>query len=173
MPVEITKQQLRQRFLAARRAMPPDVATRKSMELAGQVISLVDWASVHTMHCFLPLVGENEPDMRQVIEFALARGITVYTSDPFELHGRPAMRVESDDIRQFSLADPIQFNLIILPMIAYDPTTNHRIGFGGGFYDRFLANQTGAQKVGVCFSEYAATFLAEPHDQPLDVVLVA
>ncbi|MEK9195764.1 MAG: 5-formyltetrahydrofolate cyclo-ligase, partial [Patescibacteria group bacterium] len=68
--------------------------------------------------------------------------------------------------------DEIQFDLIIVPMLAYDPVTKHRLGFGGGFYDRLLASQPEAVSVGVCFKEFAVENLpVEPTDIALDEII--
>lgn len=50
-----------------------------------------------------------------------------------------------------------QVDLIIIPLICADESRN-RIGFGGGYYDRYLSDYTGF-KVGVCFDEQIS---AEP-----------
>ena len=57
-------------------------------------------------------------------------------------------------------------------MLGFDPKTLHRIGYGGGYYDQFLATQPQAQKIGVCFDHGKTENIpTEPHDIPLDVIV--
>jgi 5-formyltetrahydrofolate cyclo-ligase len=50
---------------------------------------------------------------------------------------------------------------------------NHRLGFGGGFYDRFLAGQPKARKIGLAFEIgfITSNFPAEAHDVKLDMII--
>lgn len=58
---------------------------------------------------------------------------------------------------------------ILVPLLAFD-SNNHRLGYGKGFYDRFLARTRGAT-VGIAFAmQRVASVPTEPHDRPLDVV---
>lgn len=60
--------------------------------------------------------------------------------------------------------------LTVVPLIAFDDTLN-RIGFGGGYYDRYLAdNKTFA--VGIAFDEQqCARFVKEETDMPLAMII--
>ena len=42
-------------------------------------------------------------------------------------------------------------DLILVPGVVFDQHC-HRIGRGGGYYDKFLASHPGAFKIGVCYS---------------------
>lgn len=58
----------------------------------------------------------------------------------------------------------------VVPLIAFDETLN-RVGFGGGYYDRYLAaNRT--RTFGIAFDEQQCeTFEKEVTDIPLDVIV--
>lgn len=65
-----------------------------------------------------------------------------------------------------------RLSVIIVPLMAFD-TKGHRVGYGGGYYDRILAEvPTDTLKVGVSLSGGMDTFnFVEAHDRPLDVVI--
>ncbi len=63
--------------------------------------------------------------------------------------------------------------LIIMPGIAFDPEFN-RIGYGGGFYDKYLANHpdTNFTKVAVTYDFQIVDHLeTEPHDEKIDAII--
>jgi 5,10-methenyltetrahydrofolate synthetase len=59
-----------------------------------------------------------------------------------------------------------------VPLLGFDTKTLHRIGYGGGYYDRFLATQSQSLKIGICFEQgKLAELPADRHDIPLDTVI--
>lgn len=171
------KPDLRRQFLRQRHMLDDALFQQKNDKLVAQVIDEINWRQVRTMHCFLPLMHDHEPDLREVIEFAMRRGVSVFTSDPSTKTGRQVEKLHDgrlqEQLHQLHSMNERVLDVIIIPMLAYDPRTNHRLGFGGGFYDRLLALQPHAVKIGVCFSEFVVDLPVEPHDQPLDVLLTA
>ena len=66
--------------------------------------------------------------------------------------------------------DPAQIDLVLAPGTAFD-AQGHRIGQGGGYYDRFLPG-TGALAVGVCHSFALMERVPfEAHDYAMDMVI--
>lgn len=62
--------------------------------------------------------------------------------------------------------------LVLLPGLAFDPQ-GHRLGYGGGFYDRFLSKEP-HPTVALCFDFQLLEHLdCEAHDIPADAVLSA
>lgn len=62
--------------------------------------------------------------------------------------------------------------LVLMPGLAFDPQ-GHRIGYGGGFYDRFLAEEP-HPTIALCYDFQFLDFLpTHEHDIPVDAVLHA
>ena len=63
--------------------------------------------------------------------------------------------------------------LVLMPGLAFDPQ-GHRIGYGGGFYDRFLAAEPTHPTVALCYDFQMLPVLeTEEFDIPVDCVLWA
>lgn len=62
--------------------------------------------------------------------------------------------------------------LMIMPLVAYD-SCGMRLGYGGGFYDRYLQKYTFSGKVALGFEcqKYEATLPAEETDLPPDMII--
>lgn len=67
--------------------------------------------------------------------------------------------------------EPLEPDLLVLPCLGFDPRC-HRLGYGGGYYDRTLAALPGARAVGVAYDDCEIVgFDAQPHDRPLDAIV--
>ena len=63
--------------------------------------------------------------------------------------------------------------LVLMPGLAFDPQ-GHRIGYGGGFYDRFLAEEPNHPTLALCYGFQMVEHLeTEAFDIPVDQVLWA
>ena len=63
--------------------------------------------------------------------------------------------------------------LVLMPGLAFDPQ-GHRIGYGGGFYDRFLSAEPGHPTLALCYGFQMVEHLeTEEFDIPVDQVLWA
>ena len=62
--------------------------------------------------------------------------------------------------------------LVLMPGLAFDPQ-GHRLGYGGGFYDRFLAAEP-HPTIALCYAfQLLPQLETEAHDIPVDAVLSA
>ncbi|MCK4839220.1 MAG: 5-formyltetrahydrofolate cyclo-ligase, partial [Desulfobulbaceae bacterium] len=71
------------------------------------------------------------------------------------------------------LLNPREIDLVIIPGSVFDHNSG-RLGYGGGFYDRFLANQAPASfRVALAFELQVIDdrLPLESHDQPLDCLV--
>ena len=68
--------------------------------------------------------------------------------------------------------DPATIDLVVVPGVAFT-AAGHRLGQGGGWYDRFLTGlRPGVARIGVCFAECLVDELpTEAHDVVMDLVL--
>ncbi len=63
--------------------------------------------------------------------------------------------------------------LVLMPGLAFDPQ-GHRIGYGGGFYDKFLAQEPEHPTIALCYAFQMVEHLeTEVFDVPVDTVLWA
>ena len=63
--------------------------------------------------------------------------------------------------------------LVLMPGMAFDPQ-GHRIGYGGGFYDKFLAAEPDHPTLALCYDFQMMPHLeTEEYDIPVDCVLWA
>lgn len=62
-----------------------------------------------------------------------------------------------------------QFDLIVVPLLAFNDK-GYRIGYGKGYYDRFLQSENGL-KIGLAFEFMLEDFQQDEFDVPLDIIL--
>ncbi len=64
-------------------------------------------------------------------------------------------------------------DVLLVPCVGYT-VANHRLGYGGGYFDRYLAAHPHVTTVGVAWSFSAlseADYAAQPHDLPLTLIV--
>ncbi len=70
--------------------------------------------------------------------------------------------------KEYEVLDKV--DVVFVPLIACDKNKN-RIGFGKGYYDRFLKDKT-CLKVGVCYDfQVVENIVPSPFDIPLDIII--
>jgi 5-formyltetrahydrofolate cyclo-ligase len=68
-------------------------------------------------------------------------------------------------------AQPEEIKIVIVPILAFD-RRGHRLGYGAGYYDRFLSAHPHLIKIGLAFScQEVAEVPAEQNDVRMDVVI--
>lgn len=59
----------------------------------------------------------------------------------------------------------------IVPGVSFD-RTGKRIGYGGGYYDRFLEKADNILTIGLCYESMLCDFVpSEPHDKSVDYII--
>ena len=81
--------------------------------------------------------------------------------------GVPEPKVEKRPV------SPQKIDMVIVPMLGFD-RHGHRLGYGKGYYDRFLAQlRPDCPKIGICpeLGRLQESIPSEPHDVPLDHII--
>ncbi len=68
---------------------------------------------------------------------------------------------------------PVAPDVVLVPCVGFTPG-GYRLGYGGGYFDRWLAQHPGVTAVGVAWAIGQiddAAFDAQPHDQPLTLIV--
>lgn len=73
---------------------------------------------------------------------------------------------------KINIGDPKNLDLIVVPGLIFGENF-YRIGYGGGYYDKFLSQEgVKAKKIGICFDfQVVDRVESEPHDVSLDEIL--
>ncbi len=177
------KAAIRAEALAARRALDADARRALSLSIAERVTRLDAFRRASVVHCYID-ARDGEVATRDLVARMLRSGRRVVCP---RAERRPR-RLEHyairllDDLEETALGlwepdparartvDPAEAELVLVPGIAFDPL-GWRIGYGAGYYDRFLATSR-AETVGLAYSlQLRAAIPHEPHDVPLDRIV--
>lgn len=180
------KQQLRERFRAARLSLSDAEYADHSRRIQSKIFGFPEVVSADTVHIYWPLLKRKEVDTRELVRQLHDAGKrTILPIVEFENSDtEPTLRhgfFEGEDsltLNKWGVFEPRPTNSIDLEKIdvvvvpAFGGGRNgHRIGHGAGFYDAFLASLSAIK---IC-PAYACCVVdcipAEPHDVPLDIVV--
>ena len=166
-----TKKELRSEMLKRRRAMDP-AQVRKRSELICENVRTTDAYQRATCLCvYMPINNEAEADL--LIGPAAADGKKVFIPKVigdemvFNAYEPEALAEGAFHIRESAseeVLEPDEKTLIILPGSVFD-VHGHRIGYGGGYYDKYLSCHPQCMTIAVCFDfQIVADLPAEAHD---------
>lgn len=170
---------IREQMRAWRTAQDPDQLHAWSGQVCLHLRSDQRFARAKTIHSFWPMAERGEVDIRPILRSIHEGGRTLWLP---VVHGRTLLHATFESeaalhATRFGPLEPagepfatVEPEVILVPALAVDDRGN-RIGYGGGFYDRFLAHLS-ALRVGVVFSaQILPSVPADPHDIPLDAIV--
>ncbi|CAN5144857.1 5-formyltetrahydrofolate cyclo-ligase [soil metagenome] len=181
--VREAKATLRRRLLAARRTLAPADHARMSRGIAERLYGLQIYRDARTVHLYVGAIG-GEVATRDIVEESLAEGKRVFCPrvargpDRIETYGIRSLDDLGPGIGGLWEPDPDrappgaidEIDLVVVPGIAFD-RQGWRIGFGAGFYDRFLGGLQ-SESAALAFSLQLMTEV--PHseqDIPVDWIV--
>lgn len=174
------KATLRKTVLAARRQLSTDEVAKRSRLITKHLLADPLYQKARVLMAYAAC--NNEVDLNQLIQVALAEGKQVAL--PFSLWEKrqllpvPVTKYPEDlTSGRYGILEPqfkvpplplAKLDLVLVPGVAFD-VNGYRLGYGQGFYDRFLqALKPGIGIVGLAFSfQIVASVYPEAHDYAL------
>lgn len=177
------KNELRSEVLKRRDAIPPDLKARKDNAIRSTLLNLEEFMDAKSVLMYVSF--RSEVDTIKELEDVIClnkklvvplvnnrdKTLTLYEiKDTSELEpgymGIPEPNVGED--RKVDIKD---VDIVIIPGTGFDPRGN-RLGYGGGYYDRLLADAKNIPRVALAFEEQIVDEIpAEPHDMKMDVIV--
>lgn len=168
------KQRLREQAILEREQLSKSLFWKLNDQLLKNLIAF-DWSKTSTLHLFLPIVERKEVDTFEVIHFFKSKYPDTKLVVPrcnFKTKQMDSIAFDPDSTvlvknKQHipeplygEQVEPTAIDAVIIPLLVFDQL-GHRVGYGGGFYDRFLEKcRPDVLKVGVS--------LFKPIDKILD-----
>jgi 5-formyltetrahydrofolate cyclo-ligase len=177
------KRSLRERVLAARDSLPPEFRAAASAAIVKAIAARGDFAAASTVLLTLPF--GSEWDSMPLLLAALERGKTVVlprvnaTARTLELcrlteptrDVLPGYRGIPEPQSHCALIAADAIDWVLVPGVAFD-TAGHRLGYGGGYYDRLLPRlrRDAARIAGGYEMQLVDRVPAAPHDVPVQAL---
>lgn len=175
------KKELRRSIRERKRAMTEVEIVSRSEKLGVLFAQSEAYKAAKTIYGYLPY--NQEVRTVPMLEQALRDGKRVAVP---KVYGDEMKFLYLDDLTKVSkgyagIPEPIadepvaddKTALVLMPGLAFDPA-GHRIGYGGGFYDKFLAAEPNHPTLALCYEfQMLPELHTEEHDIPVDTVLWA
>lgn len=179
--VRTQKNEIREKFKEIRNGYSDFDRAEKDAKIANRVISSITFR--HCKNILLYASKEKEIDTKEIFETALKSGKNVYFPKCFEGGIMKYYKVESKEHLkpgQFDILEPdgstsefvqsFEPSLCIVPALIFDKD-GYRIGYGKGFYDRFLSKFKGVS-IGLAYRELIQEKLPRGHfDRHVDIIV--
>ncbi len=179
--IELEKKELRRRVREQLSLLSPEALRRSDDALFSRFLALPQVEAARTVFAFWGISGK-EPETARLIRNLIVRGKAVGL--PRMLPGR-RMEVRRYDPDKplvpvsFGIFEPGEncplmererVDLALVPAVCYD-RRGYRLGFGGGYYDRWLEGFSG-MKIGLCREAVLQDRVpVEAHDSRVDLLL--
>lgn len=177
----MNKKELRAVIREKKRAMTPEEINCRSEKLCELFLQSEAYKNAKTVYGYLPY--NQEVRTVPMLEQALKDGKRVAVP---KCYGDEMKFIFMDDLSKVEkgyagIPEPVEDGpvaddttaLVLMPGMAFDPQ-GHRIGYGGGFYDKFLAQEPHHPTLALCYAFQVLPHLeTEEFDIPVDCVLWA
>lgn len=143
------KDELRKIYLSKRKALSAHELSQLSKQLCDLFFLSVELSKIKILHIYLPIESKQEPDTWLIMDRLINEYPAIQLSIPkvdnekmesFFYEGNHQLEKNHWGILEPAygvFTPPEKIDLIVVPLLAFD-LHGHRVGYGRGFYDRFL-----------------------------------
>ncbi|SHH40028.1 5-formyltetrahydrofolate cyclo-ligase [Tepidibacter thalassicus] len=179
------KKEFRKNVLKIRKEQNNDLILKKSKKIFENLISLNEIKNANTIMAYLDFNNEVKTD--DIINYLISNGKKVVV--PISVVSEKKLLLsEIKDIQKevkigtYGIREPKQeyirpvnnneIDIVIVPAVAYD-INGYRLGYGGGYYDRFLKTlRKDAKTIGIAFElQVFNNIPKEEHDAKLNYIV--
>lgn len=175
----MNKKDIRRQITLRKREMTMEEIEEKSRELSRRFLACEPYKKANTVYGYLPF--NQEVRVQEILLRAMADGKRVALPKITDGKMRFIYITDLSAVRTGyggapePIADgPVAEDpgaLVLVPGLAFDER-GRRLGYGGGFYDRFLSEQTRHPTVGLCYAfQIVPDMETETHDRCVDQVI--
>tara|TARA_B100000886_G_scaffold79878_1_gene51896 strand:+ start:512 stop:1069 length:558 start_codon:yes stop_codon:yes gene_type:complete len=174
----MNKIEARKKYLDLRKKLDNVQILSKSVSISNNLLDLPLWEH-NFYHIYLPIKEKNEVDTMPIINIlnSKKKKVLIPKSD-FNNTTMKSFLLNDNTIlkkNNYGITEPInnqeflgRIDVIFIPLVAYDLIGN-RVGYGKGFYDKFLRNQNNKiLRVGLSFFNPEKRIKIDQHDENLD-----
>jgi len=175
-----SKQELRQIVKKERFALPQDDREKKSRKICSCLLDILDGYSPVMVYISKPVEVNTEPLVTALIAQGLRVIVPIIEKETVNLRlsylDDPSVLVDStfhvpEPIGNEIPAKPEEIKVAIIPVLGFDLTGN-RLGYGSGYYDRFLAKNPKIKRIGLAFACQKITAIpCEENDVKMDLIV--
>lgn len=173
------KKALRREISAQKRSMTAEQIERASRRLADQLFATDAYQQAQSIYGYLSY--NQEVRTESILRRAMIDGKRVAVP---KVYGDDMKFIWIEDLDlvapgYYDIPEPIadgpvaddEMALVLMPGLAFDPE-GHRLGYGGGFYDRYLAAHHDHKLVALCYDFQMFDHLdTDVHDIPVNLVI--
>lgn len=162
------KKDLRQKYKAKRQELNEVEIEDLSLAIANKVLTLPIWDKTY-FHVFLPITEHKEVNTEYILHLLSGKDkeIVISKTDFASRNMTHFLLTDNTKIKknEYNIPEPVdgpdasgevpthKINVVFVPLLAFDKT-GHRVGYGKGFYDKFLSEcNPETIKIGLSFFE--------------------
>lgn len=169
----------RERLLERRLALPAAAREAAGARVVEHLLAMADELATHCVGWYWPFKGEI--DLHGLVARLVGRGATATLPVVVEKNAAMIFRSwrQGEKLEHGIWNIPVPAEgavvtptLLLVPLVGFDPA-GYRLGYGGGYYDRTLAQCVPrALTIGIGYAmSRLATIHPQPHDIPMDRIL--
>lgn len=171
----MTKAEIRKIYLQKRLSLTEAEYLSLNQLLCNRFFASVNLLRVSVLHTFLPIAGKKEPDTWLIIDRVRREFPHIHIAAP-RLRGNDLehilLEAPETEVNKWGIPEPSsgskvaaeKIDMVLVPLLAFD-REGQRVGYGKGYYDRFLKNcRNDTQRIGLSFFPPLQHIMTAPHD---------